>query len=105
MPVFEVGQEVAIDYGARNAVWNGQRYRIARVTRVTPSGQVVIRAGAAELRFKDGRMVGGSGTCLVEASDMVRAEILRAELLARLKAVNWASLDTATLERIAAALP
>jgi hypothetical protein len=100
---FEVGQEVAIrsGYGYRS-------YEIATVERITPGGQVIVKAASGrESRFSsNGRLYGGSADSvwLVELTPAIREQARRQALLKSLEAVKWSSLDTPTLERVVAAL-
>lgn len=100
---FEAGQEVAIRTGYGYAT-----YQLATVERVTPGGQTIVKTvGGREVRFSASGKPHGINTDsvrLVELTPAIREKAQRQELLDRLKAVSWASLDTATLERVVAAL-
>lgn len=103
MPKFEVGQEVAIRRGYGYAT-----YQLATVERVTPAGQVLTKTtDGQECRFgPSGKMHGGSSDSvrLVELTPAIREQARRKVLLDHIKAVKLDSLDTATLERVVAAL-
>jgi len=98
---FEVGEKVIIG----NTSWS----KIAKVVKVTPTGQVVV--DEYDMRFKDGRQMGvdvftrSSISKWTELGErIIRDRDRRSKLLSRIKDTNFRKMPLSQLEHVVEAI-
>lgn len=96
----KAGDEVAIEHGYSNI-----SYRIVKIEKVTPSGQIVVQSG---LRFSsDGVELGANKfrrDRLYPITDKIRASIQRDSDISYIQRVHWKTVNNDQLTRIVAIL-